>query len=181
MKKPRTRLAREVLELHTLGVTDQGRRTGIPNLTLPSRQSSPGGTIQRTTGGFRFVANRHSPAPSRAGSSIRSMNGPSEESRCSVSCAPPSTARHLAKKLCEFRQRPAVGGSDHEAASFYDSNGDIKKFSLRSSLVGLPQRGKLPGQVKTPLEYLVGLYRNLGVWSSRDPFRTRSSTSDNRL
>jgi Protein of unknown function (DUF1800) len=29
------------------------------------------------------------------------------------------------------------------------------------------------GLVKTPLEYVVGLYRNLGVWSSRDPFRSR--------
>jgi hypothetical protein len=26
---------------------------------------------------------------------------------------------------------------------------------------------------KTPLEFVVGLYRNLGVWSARDPFRSR--------
>jgi len=60
------------------------------------------------------------------------------------------------------------------ASVFADSNGDVKKVLIAiftsSDFMNV---ANYRAQVKTPLEYLVGLHRNLGVWSSREPFRTR--------
>ena len=104
-------------------------------------------------------------------------SGPTEGERVlQIAASHPSTARHLAKKLCEYfvSEMPSPELVTEVASVFADSGGDIRKVLI--AIVTSPDFNNVVnyrGLVKTPLEYVVGLYRNLGVWSSRDPFRSR--------
>lgn len=180
-ENPNENYAREVLELHTLGVNDQGTPNGYTQFDIVEAAKAFTGwdNTPDVRGGFRFVSSRHSPGSKLLlGQSIPfNGSGPSEgEQVLTLAARHPSTARHLAKKLCEYfvSDAPSPALVNEIASVFADSNGDIKKILIAiftsSDFMNV---ANYRGQVKTPLEYLVGLYRNLGVWSSRDPFRTR--------
>lgn len=180
-ENPNENYAREVLELHTLGVDANGNPNGYTQFDIVEAAKAFTGwdNTPDVRGGFRFVASRHSPGSKLfLGQSIP-FNGsdPSEgEQVLTLAARHPSTARHLAKKLCEYfvSDSPSNALITEVASVFADSDGDIKKVLIAiftSSEFANPANYR--GQVKTPLEYIVGIYRNLGVWSSRDPFRTR--------
>ncbi len=180
-ENPNENYAREVLELHTLGVTAQGTPNGYTQFDIveAARAFTGWDNTADVRGGFRFVSSRHSPgAKLFLGQSIPFDGGsPSEgEQVLTLAARHPSTARHLAKKLCEYfvSDAPSTALVNEAASVFTDSNGDIKKVLI--AIFTSPDFSNVAnyrGQVKTPLEYLVGLHRNLGVWSSREPFRTR--------
>jgi hypothetical protein len=93
-----------------------------------------------------------------------------------VAARHPSTAKHIAKKLCVYfvGDTPSQALLDEIATVFTDSGGDIKKVLI--AIFTSPDFGNVANyrvRVKTPLEFVVGLHRNLGVWSSIDPFRDR--------
>lgn len=180
-ENPNENYAREVLELHTLGVDDQGHPNGYTQTDIvEAAKAFTGWTLPAGAApGFRFVSSRHSPGEKTVlGQTVAfDGTGPGEGERVlQIMASHPSTARHLAKKLCEYfvSETPSSALITEVASVFADSGGDIRKVLI--AIVTSPEFNDVAnyrGLVKTPLEYVVGLYRNLGVWSSRDPFRSR--------
>ena len=180
-ENPNENYAREVLELHTLGVDDLGHPAGYTQADIVEAAKTFTGwtTPEGAAPGFRFVPGRHSPGSKTVLGQTVPFDGagPSEGERVlQIAASHPSTARHLAKKLCEYfvSETPSPGLIAEVAAVFSDSGGDIRKVLI--AIVSSPDFNDVANYralVKTPLEYVVGLYRNLGVWSSRDPFRSR--------
>lgn len=180
-ENPNENYAREVLELHTLGVDDNGNPNGYTqNDIIEAAKAFTGWTPSSgVRGGFQYVAGRHSPGSKIVlGQTIPfDGSGPSEGERVlQLAAGHPSTARHLAKKLCEYfvSDTPSKPLVDEVASVFADSGGDIKKVLIAIfTSAEFNNVATYRSQVKTPLEFVSGIYRNLGVWSSRDPFRNR--------
>ena len=180
-ENPNENYAREVLELHTLGTTDQGTPNGYTQFDIVEAAKAFTGwdNTPDVRGGFRFVSSRHSPGSKLVlGQSIPfNGSGPSEgEQVLTLAARHPSTARHLAKKLCEYfvSDTPSSTLVNEVASVFTDSDGDIKKVLIAIlTSADFSNVANYRGQIKTPMEYLVGLHRNLGVLSSREPFRVR--------
>ena len=180
-ENPNENYAREVFELHTLGVDEQGHPAGYAQADIvEAAKAFTGWTVPAGVApGFRFLAGRHSPGTKTVLGQVISFDGagPGEGERVlQLAASHPSTARHLAKKLCEYfvSETPSPALIAEVASVFADSGGDIRKVLI--AIVTSPDFNDVANYrslVKTPLEYIVGLYRNLGVWSSRDPFRTR--------
>ena len=180
-ENPNENYAREVFELHTLGVDEQGHPAGYTQADIvEAAKAFTGWTVPAGVApGFRFLAGRHSPGTKTVLGQVISFDGagPGEGERVlQLAAGHPSTARHLAKKLCEYfvSETPSPALITEVASVFADSGGDIRKVLI--AIMTSPDFNDVANYrslVKTPLEYVVGLYRNLGVWSSRDPFRTR--------
>jgi hypothetical protein len=180
-QNPNENYAREVLELHTLGVDAQGNPAGYTQADIVEAAKAFTGwdTPDGAAPGFRFVSGRHSTGSKTVlGQTIAfDGSGPSEgEQVLRIAAGHPSTARHIAKKLCEYfvSETPSAALLTEVASVFADSGGDIRKVLI--AIFTSPDFNNVANYralVKTPLEFVVGIYRNLGVWSSRDPFRRR--------
>lgn len=188
-ENPNENYAREVLELHTLGVDDQGHPAGYTQADIvEAAKAFTGWTVpDGIAPGFRFVSSRHSPGTKTVLGQAVAFDGagPSEGERVlHIAASHPSTARHLAKKLCEYfvSETPSPALIAEVASVFADSGGDIRKVLIAIvTSTDFNDVANYRGLVKTPLEYIVGLYRNLGVWSSRDPFRRRLTAAGQGL
>ncbi len=188
-ESPNENYAREVLELHTLGVDDLGRPAGYTQTDIVEAAKTLTGwdTPSGPRPGFRFVSSRHSSGSKQVLGQTISFDGvgPGEGERLlQIAAAHPSTARHIAKKLCEYfvSETPSPALITEVASVFVDSGGDIKKVLI--AIFTSPDFRNVASYrslVKTPLEFVVGLHRNLGVWSSRDPFRSRLTRSGQGL
>lgn len=180
-ENPNENYIREMLELHTLGVDRNGNPNGYSQndivegaKTFTGWDKTPG-----NAGGFRFVSSRHSPGSKVVlGQTIPfDGSGPGEGERVlQLAARHPSTGQHLAQQLCEYfiSDSPSAALVGQVASVFRASDGNIKKvliaiFTSRE----FNDVSNYLAQVKTPLEFIVGIYRNVGVWSSRDPFRKR--------
>jgi uncharacterized protein (DUF1800 family) len=180
-ESPNENYAREVLELHTLGVDGNGNPNGYTQADIVEAAKTFTGwdNTNDVRGGFRFVSSRHSPGTKTVLGNVIPFDGsgPSEGERVlQLAAAHPSTARHLARKLCEYFVSDSLSQAllNEVASVFTDSGGDIKKVLIAIfTSADFNDVANYRSQVKTPLEFIVGLYRNLGVWSSRDPFRNR--------
>jgi uncharacterized protein (DUF1800 family) len=188
-ENPNENYAREVLELHTLGVDEQGHPAGYTQTDInEAAKAFTGWTVpEGSAPGFRFVSSRHSPGTKTVlGQSVAfDGSGPTEGERVlQITASHPSTARHLAKKLCEYfvSETPSSALITEVASVFSDSGGDIRKVLI--AIVTSPDFNNVANYrslVKTPLEYVVGLYRNLGVWSSHEPIRRRLTATGQGL
>lgn len=131
-----------------------------------------------TRPGFRFVAGRHSPLSKLFLGQTVPFNGagPGEgEQVLTIASRHPSAAR-LSKKLCVYfvSDRHSASLLNEVASVFTDSGGDIRKVLIAIfTSQDFNNVADYRGLVKTPLEFVAGLHRNLGVWSSIDPFRNR--------
>nr|WP_281267812.1 DUF1800 domain-containing protein [Nitrospira lenta] len=188
-ENPNENYAREVLELHTLGVDEQGHPAGYTQADInEAAKAFTGWTVpEGSAPGFRFVSSRHSLGTKTVlGQSVAfDGSGPTEGERVlQIAASHPSTARHLAKKLCEYfvSETPSSALITEVASVFSDSGGDIRKVLI--AIVTSPDFNNVANYrslVKTPLEYVVGLYRNLGVWSSHEPIRRRLTATGQGL
>ncbi|MCC6141914.1 MAG: DUF1800 domain-containing protein [Nitrospira sp.] len=188
-ENPNENYAREVLELHTLGVDEQGHPAGYTQADInEAAKAFTGWTVpEGSAPGFRFVSGRHSPgAKTVLGQSVAfDGSGPTEGERVlQIAASHSSTARHLSKKLCEYfvSETPSSALITEVASVFSDSGGDIRKVLI--AIVTSPDFNNVVNYrslVKTPLEYVVGLYRNLGVWSSHEPIRRRLTAAGQGL
>jgi Protein of unknown function (DUF1800) len=180
-ENPNENYARELQELHTLGVDANGNPNGYTQADIVEAAKTFTGwtTLNVARPGFRFVSSRHSPGPKTFLGQMVTFDGggPGEgEQVLAIAARHPSTAKHLAKKLCVYfvSDTPSQALLDEVAAVFSDSGGDIKKVLI--AIFTSPDFRNVAdyrARVKTPLEFVAGLHRNLGVWSSIDPFRNR--------
>lgn len=188
-ENPNENYAREVLELHTLGVDEQGHPAGYTQTDInEAAKAFTGWTVpEGSAPGFRFVSSRHSPGTKTVlGQSVAfDGSGPTEGERVlQIAASHPTTARHLAKKLCEYfvSETPSSALITEVASVFSDSGGDIRKVLIAIvTSADFNNVANYRSLVKTPLEYVVGLYRNLGVWSSHEPIRRRLTASGQGL
>jgi|GEM_PF-910510 len=188
-ENPNENYAREVLELHTLGVDEQGHPAGYTQTDInEAAKAFTGWTVpEGSAPGFRFVPSRHSPGTKTVlGQSVTfDGSGPTEGERVlQIAASHPSTARHLAKKLCEYfvNETPSSALITEVASVFSDSGGDIRKVLIAIfTSADFNNVDNYRSLVKTPLEYVVGLYRNLGVWSSHEPIRRRLTATGQGL
>ncbi|MCA1856570.1 DUF1800 domain-containing protein [Massilia oculi] len=159
-------LAREILELHTLGVRSGYSQADVTELaraltgwTLPGDEPA-----DATPATFRFVAGLHEPGDRTVlGRSYAS--GGEEQARAVLRelAQAPATATHIATKLARHfvADDPPASLVRRLADSFARSGGDLP--SLYRELVMAPEAwAPGPGKFKSPWEWTVSAMRALG-------------------
>jgi uncharacterized protein (DUF1800 family) len=160
-------LAREILELHTLGVRTvytQEDVTRFANVitgwtVVPPRQDPAHG------GEFTFNPRMHQPgAQSVIGKTY--PDGGFEQGRAVLATLArhPATARHVATKLARhfIADDPPLALVDALTKRFLDTGGDLKEVA--KTLVAAPESWASPrGKLKRPGEWIVAALRATGV------------------
>ncbi len=157
-------LAREVLELHTLGVDAGYSQADVREFARMLTGWTFGGRSGSAPGEFFFASSMHEPgAKTVLGERYREAGV--EEARALLTrlAAHPATARHIAYKLARhfIADEPPIAVVRRLARVFLDSDGDLKAVSR--VLVQSPeawQAGR--SKLKSPLEYAVAIRRALG-------------------
>lgn len=160
-------LAREILELHTLGVEGGYSQADVTEFA----KILTGWTIQRpqdgTPGAFQFAEIVHEPGNKTLLGVTYREDGMAEGERALRDLArQPATARFIATKLARHfvADRPPPRAVDHLARVFLDSDGDLKALSL--ALIALPEAwDHAQSKVKTPQELVISTTRALGTAS----------------
>lgn len=169
-------LAREILELHTLGVRagyDQADVTefarALTGRTLPRLTRVPGidrlGLDSRPAGEMLFVPEIHEPGPRRIMGKAYAQDGAAQADAVLADLAVhPATARHIATKLARHfagdDPPPALVGRLERA--FLASGGDLP--TVYRALVEAPETwASAPVRFKTPWDWYVSALRAAGT------------------
>jgi uncharacterized protein (DUF1800 family) len=156
--------ARELLELHTLGVSGGYTQKDVIEV---ARILTGWGLSQDVDAGFEFRAKAHDTGAKQALGQSFPANGGEEEGKRLIAflAAHPSTAKHIARKLCVrlVADDPPAACVDAAARAFLDSKGRIDQTvraiaTHAAFLDPATRRNKL----KSPLEYLTSALRALG-------------------
>jgi uncharacterized protein (DUF1800 family) len=159
-------LAREILELHTLGVGGGYTQTDVTNLarmitgwTFAGREGRLG-----EPGTFTFVANWHEPgSQTLLGTTYAESDIRQGEAALATIAHHPATASHIATKLVRHfvADEPPPALVESLARVFRDSGGDLKAVS--TALID-DDRCWQPAmtKVRTPYEFLIAAARALG-------------------
>ena len=160
-------LAREILELHTLGVRTVYAQEDVTNFAkvitgwtvVPFRQDRAHG------GEFTFNPRLHEPEPQTVIGKVYPDLGLDQGRAVLADLARhPATAKHVAGKLARYfvADQPAQTLVDHLAKSFLDSNGNLKE--LARALVTAPEAWTAArSKLKPPGEWIVAALRATGV------------------
>ena len=162
-------LAREILELHTLGVDAGYTQTDVTSFAKVLTGWSLGGAdgagpLQAdATGQFLFRALLHEPG---AQTVLRRRYGQSDQAQGrallnDLALASP-TARHIATKLARhfIADDPPPAAVARIAQAFERSGGDLPQ--VYRALLGCEQAWQAPlAKYKTPQDYLLSIYRGL--------------------
>ncbi len=156
-------LAREVLELHTLGVNGGYNQQDIINFAKALTGWRFGGLKSPAPGQFRFARNIHQPGTVKVlGKSYQQSGQDQAEAILDDLASHPSTARFIARKLAVH----FVGDNapqdliDQLATTFSDTDGNLR--AVAESLAKAPQSWQQPAvKFLSPLEALVTVSRAL--------------------
>ncbi len=153
-------LAREILELHTLGVDGGYRQDDVIALA----KIITGWSLSERDGGFQFRRFLHEPGRKTL---LGKQYGPGYESGVQALkdlARHPSTARFLVTKLARHFIQDAPQESDIRILSekYMDSGGDLK--AVYATLASLPSvwQNQTP-KVKTPYDFVISTARVLGM------------------
>jgi len=158
-------LAREILELHTLGVRtvySQDDVTGFAKIitgwtVVPARQEH--------AGEFVFNPRMHEPGiQTLIGSPMDQRDFEQGRAALAMLARHPATARHIANKLVRHfvSDRPVSTLADKLAARFVETDGDLKEVA--KTLVAAPQSWNAADRkLKRPAEWLVTTLRATGA------------------
>jgi len=161
--------ARELLELHTLGVDGGYTQRDVENVA----RVFTGWTIDRPrrAPAFRFAPAWHDSGPKLVlGEAIPSGQGVEEgEALLARLSAHPSTAQHLARKLTRrfLADDPPRAAVERTARRFLASRGDIRATLRALLLDGNELFEGPPAKVKSPFELVVSAFRATGVRPQR--------------
>ena len=160
-------LAREILELHTLGVRSgytQDDVTRFANVitgwsTAPVRQDPVHG------GEFTFNARMHEPAAEIViGHDYPDAGFEQGRAVLLALARHPATARHVAMKLARHfvADDPPLSLVDKLSRRFLETDGDLKE--LANALVAAPEAWAVSrGKLKRPGDWIVGMLRATGL------------------
>lgn len=157
--------ARELLELHTLGVDGGYTQADIVNVA----RAFTGWTLdRRDEGGFRFAAALHDAGEKRVlGQTIAPGGGEQDGERVlDILAAHPATARFIATKLARrfVSDQPPAALVARVAATFQQTHGDLRD-TVRT-LITSPEffaAEARHAKVKTPLEFVASTLRATGA------------------
>jgi uncharacterized protein (DUF1800 family) len=157
--------ARELLELHTLGVDGGYTQDDIVNVA----RAFTGWTVARQgTPGFRFAAGAHNGEAKRVlGVLIRPGGGIDDGERVlDIVARHPATARHIAFKLAQrfVSDTPPASLVDRAARTFTNTDGHLRH--VVRSIVTSPEffdPAVRQQKIKTPLEFVVSALRASGA------------------
>lgn len=157
--------ARELMELHTLGVDGGYTEEDVREVA----RCFTGWTIDRPreVGQFVFRLNQHDRGEKRVlGSVIPAGGGEADGLRVlDLLAHHPSTARFIAKKLARrfVRDNPSPEVIERAAQTFIESDGDIRA-TLEAIITSsdFMSTDAYRAKIKTPLEYVISAVRVLG-------------------
>ncbi len=157
--------ARELMELHTLGVDGGYRQSDVTELA----KVFTGWTIRqpRMGGGYEFNERMHQPGTkSVLGRQIKEHGEKEGMEMLDVLAHHPSTARFLSRKLAMrfVSDEPPPELVERMAKTFLKTDGDIREVlrsMFRSPEFWAPEAYR--AKVKTPLEFLVSAIRGSGA------------------
>ncbi len=169
-------LAREILELHTLGVGSGYAQADVQELARALTGWSVGGFVRRPLGeeapdgAFVFQAGWHQPG-------IRTLLGRSypqdgeAQARAMLAdlAVHPATARHLATKLARHfaADVPPLALVERLTATHLRTGGDLR--ALYAVLIDAPEIWSAPSpKFKTPWEWAVSALRGVGATDAPD-------------
>jgi uncharacterized protein (DUF1800 family) len=162
-EKPNENYARELLELHTLGVGGGYSQEDVMEVARCLSGWTVRGKKKFFKGKVEFHAGSHDDGAKRVlGHEIAAGGGKKDlEAVLDIVCNHPSTARHLAEKLCVrfIADEPSAESIEEVAKVFTGSGGDVRTtlravFATKEFLSGA--RG---AKLKRPFELIVSALR----------------------
>jgi uncharacterized protein (DUF1800 family) len=166
---PNENYARELLELHTLGVSGGYTQRDVQEVA----RALTGWTVDERfyRGQHRFAAEEHDAAAKTVlGQTLRAGDGAKDVERIhAIVLAHPATAGFVSGKLVRrfYGDDPPASLLETAATAFARSNGDIKT-TLRSILFA-PEFAAHPPKFKRPFALVAGALRQLGAQSNGGP------------
>lgn len=155
--------ARELMELHTLGVDGGYTQQDVQNVA----RCFTGWSLNRQTGQFLFRREAHDQGEKTVlGHTIPANGGMSDgEKVLDILAAHPATAKFIARKLCVrlVADEPPATLVDKAAGSFTATDGDLR--AVVKTIVTSPEffsTGAYRAKIKSPFEYAVSAVRALG-------------------
>src|SRR5215212_3190051 len=171
-------LAREILELHTLGVNGGYTQTDVTRFAyVLTGWSFTGPGVPEHGGEFSFVRRMHEPGAQQILDKTYPDTGV-EQGRAVLAdlARHPATATHIATKLARHfvADAPPPGLIESLAKTFRDTDGDLKAVS--AALIKAPESWiESRSKLKRPSEWIVSVRRATGLRG--DPVRVvRSQT-----
>lgn len=167
-------LAREILELHTLGVRSgysQDDVTAFANV-LTGWTLVPPGDNPEHGGEFTFNPRLHEPGPQKVLG--KSYDGETVEQGRAVLrdlASNPATSAHVATKLARHfvADTPPPALVERMAKAFLDSGGDLKQIA-KVMVLSDEAWTQPPAKLKRPGEWVIGMVRATGL-TQADPAR----------
>jgi uncharacterized protein (DUF1800 family) len=160
-------LAREILELHTLGVRTVYGQADVTNFAkvLTGWTILPTATNPDHGGEFVFLRRAHEPGPQTVVGTAYADGGV-EQGRAVLNdlARHPATARHVATKLARhfIADDPPTTLVDRLTQRFLDTDGDLKEVT--AALIAAPEAwGAEQAKIKRPGEWIVAALRATGV------------------
>ncbi|MEO8936238.1 MAG: DUF1800 domain-containing protein [Burkholderiaceae bacterium] len=173
--------AREVMELHTLGVENEGKTGGytqkdvtelarmLTGWTFDGRATGAGGPLEgvESQALFIFAPRRHDNGTKVWLGHTVSANGEQEgEYALDVLAMHPATARHISFELAQYfvADEPPQALVDRLTARYLATDGDIREV-MRTLLYSPEFRSReaMTAKFKTPYQYVVSAARASGV------------------
>jgi len=166
--RPNENYARELLELHTLGVHGGYTQEDVMEVarcltgwTVRARQSA-----RHAVGKVEFDASRHDDGPKRVlGATIPGGLGRGDLDRViELVVHHPSTARHLAEKLCRrfIADEPSGEAVEEVARAYSESRGDIRR-TLAAVFAHDAFWAARGAKIKRPFHFVVSALRATGA------------------
>ena len=161
-------LAREILELHTLGVNGGYTQADVTTFARVLTGWAVGGLMNP---GFRFNAARHDGGAKTILGKTYVQDGMAQgEAVLRDLAAHPSTATHIATKLARhfISDAPPPAAVERIARAFRDSGGHLP--TVHAALLACPEAWDAPlAKLKSPVEYVVSCLRALPAARQAEP------------
>jgi uncharacterized protein (DUF1800 family) len=158
-------LAREMLELHTVGVDGGYTQADVTEFAKVLTGWSIARDNDPNPGGFMWRPRIHEPGNKIVMGRTYREDGPQEALAVMDDLAQrPATAHHIATKLARHfvADEPPPAAVDRLARVFHDTDGDLHAVSL--ALIDLPDIWATPlNKVKTPNDLVTSAYRTFGI------------------
>jgi uncharacterized protein (DUF1800 family) len=159
--------ARELMELHTLGVDggySQDDVVALARILTGWSLVRPAALPEKGLG-FAFYPGRHDQGEKHFLGQDIAANGEAEGQRAlDMLATNPATARHIAFELAQHfvADKPAPALVDRLAARFGETDGDIREV-LKSLFASREFRTSLGGKYKTPYQFVLSAARAAGA------------------
>jgi uncharacterized protein (DUF1800 family) len=158
-------LAREMMELHTVGVDGGYSQTDVTELAKILTGWSIAGDQEPNSGQFRYRPFVHEPGSKTVMGKTYPEAGPDEAIAVMNDLAARSaTARHIGTKLARHfvSDDPPKATVDALARTYMETDGDLHAVSM--TLIGLPQIwAESLAKVKTPNDLVISACRTFGI------------------